>query len=177
MRKTKLPEPLAIERDAIIAEIYAAWKGVTHEGGVSWSETWCIDDPFDDTPEDRAAARAKDNELDWEELADNPPWTKHGHPVLFLDPIASRYYIAPMLVCTLRGKPVHHVQQLLLLTTNGFCHYPDRWSLLDDRQQACITRFLRFMHRSHCFEHGVHFRTNEWHTILESHWNKFDAQR
>ncbi len=169
------PQDLAAERDALIAEIYAAWKGVTREGGVSWSETWCIGDFLDDTPEDRAKAREKDNELNWEELADNPPWTTHGHPVLFLDPISSRYYIAPMLVCTLRGKPVSHVQELLLLTLEGFCYRHDRWSLLNDNQRACIARFLIFMHRSDCFEHGVYFRFNEWYKMSESYWKQFDV--
>ena len=31
-----LPIELQIERDAIIAEIHAAWRGVTREGGMDW---------------------------------------------------------------------------------------------------------------------------------------------
>ena len=174
MAKPDLPESLAIERDAIIAEIHAAWKGVTRDGGVSWSETWCIGDFLDDTPEDRAAARDNDNELNWQELVDDPPWTNRHHPVYFLDPIASRYYIAPMLVCRLQGKEAVHIEKLLLLQPDGFDSSPERWSLLDSRQRVCIARFLTFMHRSCCFEHGVHFRFNNWYKILQSYWKQFD---
>lgn len=176
MGTLRYPEEFAEEREAIIAEIYAAWKDVTREGGISWSEVWCVGDPLDDTPEDRAAAREQDNELGWEELVEAPPWTDRHHPVLFFDPVASSYYVAPMLVCTLRGKSAVHLKELLLLTTEGFDYRHDRWSLLDDRQQQCIARFLDFMHRTECFEHGVHFRLSQWLEISKSYWHRFHKE-
>lgn len=153
-----LPEPLdlAAERDAIIAEIYVAWKGVTRDGGVSWSEAKAIDS--DSSNEELAAARASDTESCWKNLVDDP---NRYHTMLggycFLDAIGFRYYIAPELTRCIRSP-----------SKNQFCdsplpfwleldvrHSPDgppkQWYLLNARQRTCIARALRFI-ASNCYE-------------------------
>jgi hypothetical protein len=93
-------------RDEVIQEIYVAFKGVTREGGVSWSETLVIDS--DGTMDQRLFERERDTEQSWEDLVDDPTWNADigigGFS--FLDPIGFRYYIAPAMVRELRGRLV-----------------------------------------------------------------------
>jgi hypothetical protein len=84
---------LEAEREALIAEIYAAFKDVSREGGVSWSETYVLD--FYGTPEERAEARDRDRDWSWTDLVDDPDWQigQGSGGLTFLDAIGFRYYL------------------------------------------------------------------------------------
>ncbi len=96
-----VPKHLEEEQVAVEAQIRAAFKGVTRDGGISWSETDSID--LHETEEQQAAARASDAEQCWEDLVDDPNWDE-GIGVggfTFLDAIGYRYYIAPAMIRSL----------------------------------------------------------------------------
>lgn len=94
-----------LRRDALIARIYEEFRGVTREGGRSWSEASARDD-YKNSPEEIAEARAKDTETSWEELVDSEmfwPEILHGG-FNFLDAIGFRYYFAPAMIRGLRSS-------------------------------------------------------------------------
>jgi len=141
---TEPPTPeLAREREELIAEINAAFAGVTREGGVSWSESEVRD--HYGTIEERARARARDQERSWEELVDDPAW--HPDPgvggLSFVDPIGFRYYVPAAMTRYLRGEGEFSLASYLTLRDEFREHTLGTWSLLDARQRACVRRFLR----------------------------------
>lgn len=98
------PDRFKPEQDAVEALIRRAFRGVSREGGVSWSETFAIDSMRDE--QECARARELDTDACWEDLIVDPDWdydaTSGGFN--FLDAIGWRYYIAPALIrCTREG--------------------------------------------------------------------------
>lgn len=79
-----LPEDLEAEREALIPEIYAAFAGVSREGGVSWSESVVLDNYI--SMNQRLAARAYDTDTSWEQLVDDPLWNSYAGLSKFLEP-------------------------------------------------------------------------------------------
>jgi hypothetical protein len=176
MPQDSLPEFMREERDAIVAEIYAAWKGVTREGGVSWSETTVIDDYG--TIEQRLAAREHDQDRTWETLVDDPTWRVSAAfgGFSFLDPIGFRYYIAPELVRCLRtgwseALPFH----LTIAGGDPYDSIARHLSLLSIRQSHCIARSIRFMVDWHGAAGNRHDAT-DWLKAHESYWESLDAE-
>jgi|GEM_PF-806959 len=193
---TEPPTPeLARERDELIAEIHAAFAGVSREGGVSWSETRVLDDELRPTTRKRLAARALDREPRWEALVDDPAWsTEEGFgqaAFSFLDPIGFRYYLGlAMLRCLRRGYDVGIELHLTIHREYdpmaGLApapserwreYYLRKWSALDERQRRCVARFLRFMlslAETGTDEHGP----DEWgaegaRDALDSYWGVY----
>lgn len=150
-----LPVALRIERDALIAEIYAAFDDVSREGGVSWSEADVIDAYGSD--EQCAEARESDTDRNWTELIDVEAWTGGIHYCSnwsFLDPVGFRYYLPAGLIQSLRDECCDDVTFLFHLTPietkkpPGFRVDSDqraRWELLTVRQRSCVARYLRFI--------------------------------
>ncbi len=175
MNQLPSPKDPHRERDAIIAEIYAAWKGVTREGGVSWSEAKAIDS--DSSNEERAAARASDTESHWEELVDDPNWY---HTMLggycFLDAIGFRYYIAPELARCVRStnkvqfcdSPLQFWLELdVRQSPDG---PPKQWQFVNARQRTCIARSLRFI-----ASNSQEVDAEGWWRTYSSYWKHFDT--
>lgn len=138
---------LAIEAEAVIAEIMEAFRGVTREGGVTWHEAVEIDVMGSD--EQRAAARLLDNEHAWTELLDPERFhPNHLSPFTFMEPIGCRYYLAPILIHQVRVPGLHDV--MLAITLEFFGDERRRqwslakWSLLDRAQRLAVGRFLRY---------------------------------
>lgn len=147
-----LPPSPAAERDALIAEIKAAFDGVTREGGVSWSESEALDDAFGGT-EAFAAARESDKDVSWAELVDALDWQPvdfyGGWP--FLDTIGFRYYVAPAMIRCLRGDCREAIEYHLEreLTAQDSPGGAGQWPELTDRQNKCIRAFVRHMVARH----------------------------
>lgn len=101
-----LPFNLSQTQKSLIAEIEAAFAGVTREGGISWSEADAIDDYA--SPAERAAAREKDREKGWQDLVTDPTWPGSDVPSnwSFLDPIGYRYYLPAALIRAVMIEPV-----------------------------------------------------------------------
>ncbi len=154
-------EHLHRERALLIAEIHGAFKDVTREGGVSWTEAYAIDDytySVDDNnvlDEERAKARALDKDISWQELVDDPKWPPGPDfgGFSFLDAIGYRYYLPATMIRDLRGlSPDHPIEQSSL----GFHLAPrssaemneymeEQLALLDQSQRRCVARYVRFM--------------------------------
>ena len=101
MEDQDLPPFVLAERDALLAEIHEAFPGGSRQGGVSWSEADVIDDYG--SPDQRAAARARDRDTRWQDLVDDPNWNpSDGGHWSFLDAIGFRYYLPAAMVLAVR---------------------------------------------------------------------------
>jgi hypothetical protein len=100
LAKDAMPVELQVERDAIIAEIYAAWKGVRRPPGVGWHEACAKDDYAGDT--ELAAARRLDSETSWEQLIGKIA-PHDGALFSYLSAKSIGYYAAPLLVEAVRS--------------------------------------------------------------------------
>jgi hypothetical protein len=165
-----MPEPRDLERDAVIAEVYDAFRDVTREGGVSWSQSVVEDDCG--TDEERARARSLDVEACWQDLVDDPKWEiqRGVGGFSFLDPIGFRYYLpAAMIRCAKSGADEGISFQLTLprwflrkLTTN-------QWSLLTESQRSCVRRFIEFM-IADCDRFDPIRGAKSWDKAYRSYW-------
>ena len=162
-----VPEHLLEEQKAVEAQIRAAFKGVTREGGISWSESRVVDGYG--LEEERAAARAQDTEQSWEDLVDDPKW-REGFGVggfCFLDAVGFRYYIAPAMIrWTRRGEG----QAFTLERPVAGC-----LDLISPRQGLAIARFVRFMIATYAPENEDIYG-NSWQDAYENHWREWDSQ-
>jgi hypothetical protein len=176
MPQDSLPEFMREERDAIVAEIYAAWKGVNRKEGVSWSETCVLDDWG--TIQERLAARESDSEWSWEELVSSTEWPgRYGASFSFLDAIGFRYYLAPALSRALQDQDETSVCFHLTLDSGDLReHCLAKWSLLSDRQRVCIARAIRFM-KDAIRATSVHWAAEDWRKAYDSHWVAFDVDK
>lgn len=179
-----VPDELQVERNALIAEIYAAFKGVSRKGGVSWNETKVIDGYGSD--EDRRKARATDTDRSWKELATNQKWDVFlgigGFP--FLDPIGFCYYLPAAMIRNILDGEKQDVSFALELNKatkprglklrDNLIH---KWSLLDDRQRRCVARFIRFMiawEEAIMDEEFPGYEAEQWRTAYERYWKQFE---
>ncbi|MBL8887314.1 MAG: hypothetical protein JNK16_11685 [Phycisphaerales bacterium] len=148
-------EEMESRRLALIAEVYAAFKGVTREGGVSWRQSRLHDAgvrPY--TPREYREAGEKDKDTGWEELVDDANWEPEtggaiGGSFSFLDAFGFRYYVPIVLVRELRDwgsccltpwfhlncPPTNDGQQELRIR---------QFSALNERQKQCIAAFIRY---------------------------------
>lgn len=156
------PEQLAVE-----AEIRAAFRGVTREGGVSWSETDVIDSYGDEKEQD--AARALDREICWEELVDDPSsWVdEHGIGSFnFLDPIGFRYYMAPAMIRCTRRLYGEFTSYALMIDSE---YTKNRVSLFTPEQARATARFVRFMIAVADDNYG-----DAWVDAYRVYWSQFE---
>ncbi len=171
----------------IAAEIYAAFNGVTRQGGVSWTETGVLDDYGSD--EERADAREQDQEATWHELLENPDWSPSvgWGGFSFLDSIGFRYYLAPAMILALERKSAaiaffltlgttldeEFLEDLagLRLPTNEAmdAHTLEKWSRLNEAQRTSVARFLRHM--------ALRNEQSEWREAYDSHWHQYDPEK
>lgn len=165
------PNKIEREREALLRQIHEAFKGVTREGGVSWSETGVIDDYG--SVEERAAARAYDEDTSWTELVDDERWHPNqgcgGYP--FLDAIGFRYYLPPAMVRVARSRDPNEAMnlryELTLVRAEGDLRSwaLEQWSLLSAEQRSVIKRFVQYMERS-----SDDWWAKHWRDAYESYW-------
>ncbi len=172
------PDELHAEKEALLAEIYDAFKGVSRDGGVSWRESVRIDS-YGYLPEN-AESRWPDTDRAWTDLVDDPSW----HPdngvggFTFLDAIGFRYYVGPALVRCVRDGLDCGIQSRLTIWPDpekvGQLSASDttRMAALEPRQCRCIARCVRFMvewSRRHAHE----FEARSWEDALDSYWYQY----
>lgn len=131
-------------RMQLVEEVYAAFKGVAREGGVSWSQSMLHDHgvrPY--TPREYREAGESDRERRWEELVDPSKWKPHPSwgGFNFLDEIGFRYYLAPAMIRELM-RPGEEVMLRLCLVGGGAAAL---FSILDERQRACVVQYAKHM--------------------------------
>lgn len=136
--------PSEIYKQALIDEIYDAFRAVNRSGGVSWSEAYVID--MYGSPKEREQARKKDKEASWPELVDSDwrdcpgvgGWS-------FLDPIGFRYYLPAAMVRGIR-KGASDISFWLTPSAGKLDAWSlNKWSLLDERQRNCVKSFVSLM--------------------------------
>lgn len=157
------------EQQEVEAQIRDAFRGVTREHGVSWSETFVIDNSGSDG--ERFEARAKDIEQSWEELVDDPNW-QHEPGVggfNFLDPIGFRYYIAAAMVRCARTGYGEWVGYALMVDGD---YRLEQISRMNRKQAAAIARFVRFMIATHS---AVEINGEDWKRAYKMYWRQYDT--
>jgi len=136
-----VPEHLQTEKDAVEAEIRAAFKDVTREGGTSWNEAWAID--VYQSEEQLSEARAMDREKSWEDLVDDQAWDPNGMgPWSFMEEIGQRYYMAPRMIRDVREGGAEFS---FLRTLEHPIYEQELKALLTPHQRAAVNRYLQFM--------------------------------
>jgi hypothetical protein len=183
---SQLSSNLQVEREAIIAEIHAAFKGVSRDGGVSWSEAAVIDQYGAEGQ--RRQARARDTDRTWTELEPSMNWARAavvGHFPL-LDPIGFRYYLPAAMMQTLESSSggCSDTGLDIVLTLNHKAKKPSgveirdsqlrQWSLLDARQRRCVERFIRHIiawEEAAMDEEFPGYEARHWRKTLESCWD------
>lgn len=135
---------LDAERGGLLAEIHEAFAGVTLGKGVSWNESFVIDDYG--TAEEAAAARVTDAHKHWSEYATDADWYQCGcGGFSFLDREGFRFYLPAAMVQEVIGNATRG-SLCFHLTVNKTSRYAmSQTSLLDERQVACVARFIRYM--------------------------------
>ncbi len=167
------PHDLQRERDTLLLHIADVFGSVTRNGGVSWSESFVIDNYGSD--EERLKARATDKEKHWSELTNKPDWQpcRNLGGFSFLDAIGFRYYLAPAMIRCIQSGDDEGIQfHLTLPDTELRQCMIDTWSALDKRQRLCIARFLRYMIAvcANREEPGYAVDRERWQEALDSHW-------
>lgn len=191
---------LALQIRSLEAEIFAAFQGVSRDGGISWSESKVIDERG--STEEQAAARELDRDSHWSELIENDDWDIFDREVggfSFLDPIGYRYYLPAAMILTLREGADVGILFSLTLHVPHEGERPDgvvmmgdpimrafvqqRWSLFTEDQNRCVRRFAEFMIQI-CRTRAA-TETARWHALrereaanwqvcLDSYWHKFN---
>ena len=161
---------LAAERDALVAEIEAAFEGVTREGGKSWRDAEVADFYGDE-----AFATWIDTDTRWQDLADDPNWyhASGNGGFCFLDPIGFRYFLPAAMIQAIRSSYNEGIQfHLTIASDDRREHHLNKVSLLDNRQMQCVRRFIEYMIAvSEAQEQE--FEVDAWREALESYWKQF----
>ncbi|MBX3381197.1 MAG: hypothetical protein KF805_13970 [Phycisphaeraceae bacterium] len=140
-------DAMEARKKALIAEVYAAFEGVSREGGVSWSQAYVVDNYGDENS--YAAAGQEDVDNQWEELVSDESWLADGigGGFAFLDPIGFRYYLPAAMIRELNEHASSGIERYLNLPPRGAkgrdSHLKQR-ALLNERQGRCTAAFVRF---------------------------------
>jgi hypothetical protein len=167
---SELPAQLVPEASAVEQEIRTAFKGVSREGGISWSESVELD--LYGSPGEQAAARARDKDQHWEDLVDDVAW-RHDQGVggfAFLDAVGFRYYIAPAMIRSARAGGCDLEYWLTIDDDLGI----RRVRAIDPSQGKAIARFLRLMIAC-CDEYDAQWAVPGLRRALESYWIRFEG--
>jgi hypothetical protein len=143
-------DELATIRDSVINEIRAVFNGVLREDGVSMHEAEVIDAYGSD--EQRARARSRDTELDWENIGAQDI-ERHSQILPFLDPKGFRYYLPAYMVWALQNfgnsdslSVDNTIYALQLPAKRNLREWQlERFKAFNRKQAYAILRFLRFM--------------------------------
>lgn len=159
------------QRDAIIAEIHAAFSNVTRgENGISWAECVAIDNW--ESEEVCAAARRSETDSHWSELVDQPDW--QPFPGIggfnFINAEGFQYYLPPTIIRFLRGDISEWFPGHLLEFINRFTapRLIVRWS---ESQLRAISRFIAFM-ACHDKDELVESE-NAWADAMKQRWHAY----
>jgi hypothetical protein len=154
------PAHLLAEHRTLEAEIREAFKGVTRDGGVSWSETAVID--AWGSEEACATARASDMDRGWFDLLEDERWdpSSFNQRWAFLDGIGFRYYLPAAMVRAMSLTQEEASCLDLSVILPGKTARP----LFNERQYECVVRFVRFMQaRSEAL--GDALEADEWRRV------------
>lgn len=162
------------ERTRVESRIRNAFAGVSRAGGVSWTESTVLDGYGDHR--DAIDARAADTEPSWEALVDDATWRLESGVggFNFLDPIGTRYYIAPAMIRATHGVETANISFALYFDPPPHANdFRERnFALLDSKQRRAIHSFLVFMIVLDAVR-GYESGQCEWIDCLAHHWGQF----
>ena len=163
-----------MDKDAVIAQIAAAFDGVSRAGGVSLREGRVIDDYGTDA--ERDAARLLDTDTRWQDVPDDDLNT-YGTSLCFVDPIGFRYYLPAYLCYSLRmmgeGKGGGVDNMLFHLDLRGSDDgiretLSRRFGVLTPAQAQAVGSFLQFV-----VENGCEYEREDAARIFRDYWNYY----
>lgn len=133
----------------LIAEITAAFDGVSREDGVSLREGRVLDDYG--TNEECAAARSLDTDTRWQDVSD-ADMQRYESSLSFMDAIGFRYHLPAYMARDLRLNihPQYGMSSDIVpylnphLGTNLHGHAMDHFRLLTSTQGRAVCHFLEF---------------------------------
>ncbi len=139
--------------EALIAEITAAFDGVSREDGISLHEAAGLDN-YEYSPEERAVNRAKDTDAKWQDVPDG--WIAQmglGDVALnYFDPNGFRYYIPVYMIWMLKVRAGWSdgsqtmTEDSIESTFIGYKNERQkaRFALFTVKQSKAIAHFLKF---------------------------------
>lgn len=157
-----------ISAQALIAEIQAAFKGVSREGGLSWSQCVALDHY-----EDPTEARKLDTDTHWLQLVDDVKW--QPFPGIggfsFIDAEGFLYYLPPTMIRFVRGDRSAYDPDHLLGSIRRF--FKESPTLFDPAMRRVLSRFMMYMAR-HDREMGYFDdQHNPWQEALDLGWQHY----
>ena len=170
-RLNELNEHDRAERDALIADIHAAFAGVTRgRHGISWNECAALD--MFESEESCEAARQSDSDQQWSELIADPDWDPF--PGIggfnFINSEGFRYYMPPTMIRFLRGDSSEWFHGHLLGVIERLVD-PESRHLWSRPQLGCIARFIDFMSRHDNEVHHDSDEPNLWADAFRRYWH------
>jgi hypothetical protein len=161
--------------------VFETFRGVTREGGVSWSESFVLDDYGSE--EECHEARLQDNEPGWEALANDPDWDPFSGigGFCFLDIIGFRYYLPAAMIKVLKGESSNggFISYHLELPKRNFPGYwQEHFSTLQQSEIQCICEFLKCMIVTEDYPPDPALGdpgNDSWEDAYRSHWVNLDA--
>lgn len=157
----------------LIEKITIVFDGVQREDGVSLHETYVIDSYGNE--EERAKARAIDNESRWQDVSDE--WLESFPDAFpFYDPKGYRYYLPAYLILFLKNFINYKsltlefmMYSLQLSSDKSYNHYYlSRFKLLNQEQSKTICQFLRLI-----VKYGNEYDNKNAEKALKNYWYKF----
>ena len=162
------PDRFKLEQAAVEALIRRTFRGVSREGGVSWSEARELSRCADDAT--LAAARAADTETRWEDLAGGDSWNHDTgrDEWIHLDAIGFRYYLAPAMVrCARDGDDGDNFPFVLQIYGEL---KEDQVRLLSLNQKHAAARFVGLMTAMESLDSYL----NPWSLAYRMYWRQWD---
>ncbi len=190
MGEDNLSKDAVAERDAIIAEIHAAFGDVRRgPTAMSWQQTTAAS-----LYEDVVAARELDTDTRWTELVDDETWQPFpgAGGFVYLNVEGFQYYLPPTMIRMLRLQDVDFFSGHLLEQLDRFMSDPvsgdahsSTWVYVPTgepsrviwtpAQMRCIARFISWMgkHDPHLEIFELIGDANPWRAALEVKWKQW----
>ncbi len=145
-----------MDRASLVAEITAAFDGVSREEGVTLHQAHVLD--WYGTPDEEAAARARDTETRWQDVPEDD--IRNTDAVLsYLDPEGFRYYLPAYMLTYLShfddaapGTTGEEEQSILFhlgvgcaATFRNDRYHRPRLAILSPAQTSAVAHFLHYL--------------------------------
>ena len=152
-------------KSALLAEIEAAFAGVSRDGGISLHEAAAIDGYA--LPEQRAAARLRDQESRWQDVPDEHI-VRNDSVFSFLDDIGRAYYAPAYMSWLVRtGYATQSNSADAILFAFDPCHAWER--ILTPAQRKAVAGFLLYVYE--VLDEKSELSEAKGH--LDNHWGQY----
>ncbi len=160
-----------MDKDALIAQIAATFKGVSREGGVSLREGEVLDCCGSDKK--RARARRQDIEKRWQDVP-NADIVLYRSSLFFMDAIGLHYYLPAFITYALRHSDnddwdiIGAILQVLEAKQRGGKPVMEPYKLFTNAQAQAIGHFLQYI-----AAHGDEYNRDDAARVFRDYWNYY----